>query len=86
MQRRKPEPEKSECACGRSRADAALNVYRSPHGRFIFYRCECGNEWTEHQASVDRSEPISSDEVLEVHESLARFEGPISQLLGLKTT
>jgi hypothetical protein len=43
-------------------------------------------EWTEHHASVDPSEPISSDEVLEVHEHLARFDGPISQLFGLKAT
>jgi hypothetical protein len=61
-------------------------VYRSQTGRFIFHRCDCGNEWTEHLVSVDPSEPVSSDEVLEVHEQLARFEGPISLLLGLKTT
>ena len=86
MQRRKPEPEKSRCDCGRSRVDAARNVFRSQHGRFIFHRCECGNEWTERHENVDRSEPISSDELLEVHESLARFDGSISQLLGLQTT
>ena len=86
MQRRKPEPEKARCDCGRALADASTNVYRSIKGRFIFHRCECGTEWTEHQASVDRSQPISSDEVLEVHERLARFDGPINQLLGLKAT
>jgi hypothetical protein len=37
-------------------------------------------------ASADPSEPISSDEVLEVHECLKRFDGPISELLGLKAT
>ena len=86
MQQRKPEPEPARCDCGRALADASTNVYRSPNGRFIFHRCECGTEWTEHQASVDRSQPISSDEVLAVHEHLAGFAGPISQLLGLKAT
>jgi len=86
MQRRKPEPETARCDCGRALADASTNVFRSHNGRFIFHRCECGAEWTEHQASVDPSEPISSDEVLEVHECLHRFDGPISQLLGLKAT
>jgi hypothetical protein len=61
-------------------------VYRSQTGRFIFHRCDCGTEWTEQLATVDPSEPVSSDEVLEVHEQLARFEGPISLLFGLKTT
>jgi hypothetical protein len=87
MQRRKPEPERSRCTCGRSRRDAATTVYRSSQkGRFIYHRCECGIEWTEHQVSVDPSEPISSDELLEVHEQLAGFDGPISLLLGLKTS
>ena len=86
MQRRKPEPETARCDCGRDLADASILVYRSSNGRFIFHRCECGAEWTENQASVDPSQPITSDEVLEVHECLARFEGPINELLGLKAT
>ena len=85
MQRRKPEPE-NRCACGRPLVDAAANLYRSHNGRFMFHRCECGIEWTEHQASVDPNEPISSDEVLEVHECLARFDGSISQLFGTRAS
>ena len=85
MQRSKPEPEMRRCGCGRPSEDATTSVYRSTNGRFIFHRCECGLEWTEQLVTFDRSQPISSDEVLEVHEWLASFEGPISQLLGLQT-
>jgi hypothetical protein len=31
---------------------------------------------------VDRSEPVSTDEVLEVHQSLAEFEGTLRDLVS----
>lgn len=82
MQQSKPEPDSSRCACGREAAAAAVSIYRSPAGRFIFSRCECGAEWTQRLQALDPTEAISIDEVLEVHEQLARFEGSLAELIG----
>ena len=81
MQQSKPEPEPT-CVCGRPRAEAVAAVYRSSIAEFVFHRCPCGLEWTERRAGIDRSEPVSTDEVIEVHQCLAAFEGPLSELLG----
>ena len=81
LQRSKPEPEKSKCACGRRLKDAAVYVYRAHGDRYLFHRCECGMEWTQHQTDVDPLDPVSSDEVIEVHKRLAKFEGSIAELL-----
>jgi hypothetical protein len=82
LQRSKPEPEEGKCACGRSRLEASVNTYRSHTDRYIFHRCECGAEWTDHVTDVDPSAPVSSDEIIEVHRRLARFEGSIAELIG----
>ena len=82
MQKSKPEPDATRCQCGRETAAAAVSVYRSLAGRFIFSRCECGAEWTERLQAIDPSQAISLDEVLEVHEQLAGFEGSLSELIG----
>ena len=66
--------------------DAAIYTYRSRTDRFLFHRCECGTELTEHQTDVDPSDPVSSDEVIEVHKGLAKFEGSIADLLQAHTT
>ncbi|MFI5283024.1 MAG: hypothetical protein ACHQ0J_07830 [Candidatus Dormibacterales bacterium] len=81
MQRAKPEPEDGKCKCGRPRHDASIYTYRSAADRYVFHRCECGTEWTEHLADVDPTEPVSSDEVIEVHKRLAQFEGSIAELI-----
>lgn len=81
MQESKLEPGKGKCVCGRKLKDAAVYPYRSHTDRCLFYRCECGAEWTEHQTGIDPTDPISSDEVIEVHTRLAMFEGSISELL-----
>jgi len=81
LQKSKLEPDKGKCACGRRLQEASVYLYRSHTDRYLFHRCECGTEWTEHQTSVDPTEPISSDEVLEVHKQLAKFEGSIAELL-----
>jgi hypothetical protein len=47
----------------------------------MFHRCECGVEWTEHHVDIDPTDPVSSDEVIEVHSRLAKFEGSIAELL-----
>jgi len=63
--------------------DAAIYIFRSHTDRYIFHRCECGREWTEHVSDVDPTEPVSTDEVLAVHERLAGFKGPLLDLFGL---
>ena len=85
MQKSKLEPEKGRCVCGRKIKDAAVYVYRSHTDRYLFHRCECGSEWTVHQTDVDPAEPVSSDEVIEVHKRLAKFEGSIEELIGPKS-
>ena len=82
LQPSKPEPEKkTKCACGRRLRDASVYIYRSHGDRYLFHRCECGVEWTVHQNDVDPLQPVSSDEVIEVHRRLAKFEGSIAELL-----
>ena len=81
MQKSKLEPDKGKCACGRRKKDAAVYTYRSRTDRFMFHRCECGSEWTEHRTDIDPLDPVSSDEVLEVHKRLSTFEGSIAELL-----
>ena len=81
MQRSRLEPDKGKCACGRRLKDAAIFTYRSRTDRFLFHRCVCGTEWTEHQTDIDPMDPVTSDEVIEVHRQLATFEGSIAELL-----
>jgi hypothetical protein len=81
LQKPKLEPDNSNCACGRRLKDASVYVYRSNTDRYLFHRCECGAEWTEHQTDIDPRDPVSSDEVIEVHKQLAKFEGSIAELL-----
>ena len=81
MQRSKLESDKGKCACGRRLKDAAVYTYRSHTDRWLFHRCECGTEWTVRLVDVDPTDPVSSDEVIEVHRQLAKFEGSIAELL-----
>ncbi len=55
--------------------------YRSHSGSYRYHRCECGAEWTERMALVDRTVPVSGDELLEVHLLLADFEGKLTDLI-----
>lgn len=84
MPKPKPEPE-PVCACGRKQKEAVARVYQAHAATFVFHRCPCGLEWTERCELVDRSEPVSTDEVIEVHQYLAAFHGSISELLSLPT-
>ena len=50
-----------------------------------YYRCLCGLEWTYNQdVGFERSDAVTSDEVIEVHTQLANFEGTIFELLNPK--
>jgi hypothetical protein len=82
VQRSKLEPEKGKCACGRRLKDATIYTFRSHTDRFLFHRCECGTEWTERHTDIDPTDPVTSDEVIEVHRRLAKFEGSIAELLA----
>ena len=86
MQRSKLESDRGKCPCGRRLKDAAVYTYRSHTDRFLFHRCDCGTEWTEHLTDVDPTDPVSSDEVIEVHRRLAKFEGSIAELLQTHTS
>jgi len=81
VQLSKLESGKDKCVCGRKLDDAVVFVYRSHADLCLLHRCECGVEWTEHQTDIDPADPVSSDEVIEVHMRLAKFEGSISELL-----
>ncbi len=81
MQKSKVEPDRGKCVCGRRKKDASVYIYRSHQDRYLFHRCECGTEWTEHRTDIDPADPVSSDEVIEVHKRLAKFEGSIAELL-----
>lgn len=76
------DPEKASCQCGRPLSAADVASYTSPAWRYLFWRCLCGREWTVRQQGVDPTAPISADEVLEVHQRLAGFRGPLRELLG----
>ena len=68
--------------CGRSRAEAATYVYRSNADRYVFHRCDCGAEWTEHREGIDPTVPVNGDEVIQVHVTLERFGGSFKDLLN----
>ena len=70
MQRSKLEPDKGKCACGRRLKDASVYIYRSHTDRYLFHRCECGAEWTEHQTDIDPTDPVSSDQSLEISDTI----------------
>lgn len=68
------------CRCGRPQRTARVMSYRSLTGSFRFHRCECGTEWTERVMLVDRTVPVTTDELLDVHLLLAEFEGKLTDL------
>jgi hypothetical protein len=80
MQQSQPDPVET-CGCGRSRQQAVSSLYRASAAVFVFHRCLCGLEWTEQRPAVDAREPVSDDELIEVHVQLARFEGSIAELI-----
>ena len=84
MHRSESEPV-GTCACGRTLGEAATATYRSSGGVYRFRRCECGHEWTQVMSPADLSEPIISDEVLEVHLKLADWDGSLERLLGINS-
>lgn len=53
------------CECGRPWSQCVYVVQRTSHLRLSHYRCTaCSREWTVRE---DLAEPVSIDEVLDVH-------------------
>ena len=74
-------PEGERCRCGRPPRAVRVVSYRSHSASYRYHRCECGTEWTEQVALVDRTAPVSGDELLDVHLVLADFEGKLTDLI-----
>lgn len=62
----------ARCECGRPWSKCIYVVQRTSKLRLLHYRCtECSREWTVREDSLDLGEPVSIDEVLDVHRLLA---------------
>ena len=83
MARSKRSPEGEQCRCGRPHRAIGVASYRSHFGSYRYHRCDCGTEWTERVPHVDRSVPVSGDEVLDVHLLMAEFHGGLTELIDL---
>ncbi len=69
------------CGCGRLQRAARVVRYRSFSASYRYHRCECGTEWTERFPHVDRTVPISGDELLDVHLLLESLDGGLNDLV-----
>ncbi len=74
-------PDSDACRCGRPARTARVVNYRSHSGSYRYHRCECGTEWTERVPYVDRTVPVTGDELLDVHLLLRKFEGGLTDLI-----
>ena len=74
-------PEDERCRCGRPPRAVRVVSYRTHSASYRYHRCECGTEWTERTAMVDRTAPVSGDELLDVHIALADWEGKLTDLI-----
>src|SRR5438132_13783994 len=63
VHRSKLESDKGKCACGRRMKEATVFTYRSHTDRFLFHRCECCSEWTDHLTYIEQTDPVTSDEL-----------------------
>ena len=72
-------PTSGRCACGRDRTDATATTLRSVTGTYVFRRCVCGLEWTEHGAGRVPSDVHSSVDVAEVHAQFKAFHWSVSE-------
>ena len=72
----------AKCSCGRPTEQASWVVQRINETRYTYFRCECGKEWTKVELDDHKqNDPITSGEVIAVHERLLRFEGTLKDLL-----
>lgn len=58
------------------------HVMHSGEHRLTYYRCDaCSEEWTRDEPGPNFELPVSSDEILEVRELLARSEFAFSEVV-----
>jgi hypothetical protein len=70
------------CRCGASETKLVFVSERAGAVRRTYYRCtECAYEWTEVQTVPDVDEPVTSDEVISVHKTLANPNLTMEDLL-----
>jgi hypothetical protein len=70
------------CSCGRPKADATFVVEHRGSNRHTHHRCQCGIEWTTTESTVDLSDPVTSEEVLEVHRRMDQAgDKPLKDLI-----
>lgn len=81
MGRSQRSSEDEKCECGRPDCTARVANYRTNSGSYRYHRSDCGSEWTERLIDVDPSEPVSGEEVLDVHLLLAGFDGRLTDLI-----
>lgn len=60
----------AKCECGRKWSECVYVVQRSGQNRWIHYRCICSREWTVHEMDADPADPVTSDEIIELHRIL----------------
>jgi hypothetical protein len=71
-----PPPAVLRCDCGQPWSKCVYVVQRSGARRWLYYRCiECRREWTVQEDVADLADPVSTDEVLEVHRLLDYEDG-----------
>lgn len=78
----KAPPAGPECSCGRQVDREGIKTLQRGVERLVFYRCiDCGREWTQRLPDgVDRGTAVSADEVIDVHQALECYDGPLSGL------
>lgn len=60
----------SRLRCDHKRVESV--VHREGLNRHVYKRCpDCGSEWTETETVSDLADPVTSSEVISVHEALA---------------
>ena len=70
-----------KCECGRKWSECVYVVQRSGLNHYIFYRCQgCSREWEVVETVDDLADPVSSDEVLEVHRLLTATDLTLGEL------
>lgn len=84
LSRKLIQSEQGTCTCGRPFTDTAVYTYRSRTHVHRYFLCRCGSEWTETEAVFDLTEPVSSDEVIEVHTLLAASGGSFADMFQPK--
>jgi hypothetical protein len=69
----------TRCGCGRDPQETAVTSFRSISGTYLFHRCPCGIEWTEHVAAPELPSSTHGPAVREFHEHVHAFHGAMRE-------